>query len=185
MAEHASEKYPHLKFRDEFWELLNAIRSDVDVGERFPRQFSPEFDSKICHGLREVFEISGLDVKAPGHWQLLLKGMLNAYSDRAARERTRWTRDSEKLFVRRVLNELALSPEKTLNANGESDSIWQSIKNRFSKEYPAGEGSLRSQFLAIMKVFRILKSENSASDEELSLIEEYERRKQPSRKVEL
>ena len=72
-------------FREELFEFLDDLKLEIADGAEFDRDFKPhtmpnpddDFDTDVEPGLYELFERSGLDIAAPGHWQFLLVVILN------------------------------------------------------------------------------------------------------------
>ncbi len=183
MAEKTVREFPHLEFREEFWNILTTIRDDIALGEKFPRRFSSDTDPEPpC--INDLFEYTGLDVNAPGHWQLLQHAMFYCYAGRAERSRTRWNRESEKRLVRRALDQMKSAPDIPLsNETAIEKTIWPSLKETYSEEYKLSAVSLRVKFFEAMRMFRNLKEEQIASNEEVSLLDQYEKMQRKRRTV--
>lgn len=54
-------------------------------------------------------------------------------------------------------------------------TIWPSLKETYSEEYKLSAVSLRVKFFEVMRMFRNLKEEQIASNEEVSLVDQYEK----------
>lgn len=135
-------------FRDGFLKLLSTIKADVEVGEKFIPKFVQGHEVDECTiGLGEVFAMSGLDINAPGHWQLLFVGMLNEYASPPTRPRIRWSRENERLFIRRVID------YKRHNASEGILDVCKSLKRMYA-EYTASDVTLQAQFQKSLREMR-------------------------------
>jgi hypothetical protein len=114
----------------------------------------PEFhnDTEIDEttaGLGEIFELSGLDINAPGHWQLLLVAVLNCYVAPAPKVATRWTRENERLFVRRIVD------QRESGSSLGIEKLCDVLKAKFPIDYPATAPTLRTEFQRITREMKV------------------------------
>lgn len=133
-------------FREGLHDLLAVIKADVALGETFMPEFDKDTEiDEATAGLGEIFELSGLDINAPGHWQLLLVAVLNCYTAPAPRVATRWTRENERLFVSRIID------EREAGSSFGVERLCEVLKSKFPTDYPAVAATLRTEFQRIAR----------------------------------
>jgi hypothetical protein len=165
-------------FREELFEFLVDVRRDIADGAEFHRDFKPhtmpnpdddfEADTDAEPGLYELFERSGLDISAPGHWQFLLIAMLNAMGPDWTRIITDWTETEKNRFLLDVLDQRSKGPK----ANREE--LCERLKLEKPGEYAATAGSLRVQLQLILKEKRDRVAKGTATDEEIALLQQFD-----------
>lgn len=149
----------------EFVEFMDTIKVDQGI----PR----EFNAHVPHPedvvrLAEMFERSGLDINAPGHWQSLLCTMANFFLDAPpTREVTDWTESGKNLFLRHLL------AIKEKNPTCGQEKLCELLKERMPREYPADSKSLRTQLQNILREKKLRLNSGGAFEEDRTFLQAF------------
>lgn len=163
MRKRADESAPKNRYnREELMEVLDDLREDIEKGETFHREFSPELpdDGDLAPGLAELFQRSGLDPTAPGHWQLLLLTISNAMHPNWEGPKLKWAVRKE-MFMDRIAE---LRQERP--ASKRYDLCEEFKKERPGEHWPSAE-SLRLKVQEFLGIARDHRDANEASESEL------------------
>lgn len=159
----------------EFIEFMDIVREDFDQDDGTDEHdyvFSahlPDHDS--ARRLAEMFERSGMDYRAPGHWQFMLVAMCNFFLDETpTRVATDWTRDDKYQF----LTEIAQLEAKHGKTN--RLSLCKMLREQKPKQYPADPDSLRVQLQKILREFREDLEIDALTPKEKKLLRAFDRK---------
>lgn len=157
-------------FREELFEFLDDVKRGIEDGDEWEREFNHpnEPDDESEQGLAELFNRSGLDITAPGHWQFLLVAVLNAYGENWTRVFTDWTEGEKNRFLWAVLEQ---------RSEGEKAGrlmLCQRLIQKQPKDYRMDGESLRVQLQNILKEKRDRAANETATDEDIKLLKQFD-----------
>jgi hypothetical protein len=167
-----SPRKPHSRyFREELYEFLDFIKSEIEGGERFEREFEADpkaIDDDCAVGLINMFNRSGLDITAPGHWQFMLVAVVNAYGKNWTRVITDWTECQKNQFAREA------AEQRIEGENNSRLELCKRLKEKDGKSYPMDAETLRKQLQAILKEKRERVDDGTADDEDVEILNLYD-----------
>jgi hypothetical protein len=118
-------------------------------------------DDETAPGLQPLFDMAGLEIESPGHWQVLLISLSNAIFPEGVGRRILWPLVRVE-FMNRLCDLARASPDKIqielcklFKAERTADEYW-----------PTAE-SLRQQLQKFLRECRDLAAGNKASEQEL------------------
>lgn len=97
-----ADKVTSRNFRERLREFLIEWREDTaneDLRREFQHDPELDLDPEVTGDLGELFQISGLDPAAPGHWQLLTVAIVNFMTLREGGAPQRWTDEAKLQFL--------------------------------------------------------------------------------------
>lgn len=170
--EQAGPRRPHSRyFRDELKEFLGFIRSEIEGGEQFNREFEADpkaIDDDCAVELEAMFNRAGLDITAPGHWQFMLVAVVNAYGNNWTRVTTDWTESQKNRALRDIAN------QRIEGENNTRLRLCERLIEKDRKSYPMDPETLRKQLQAILKEKRERAAAGRADEEDIELLRLYD-----------
>lgn len=152
-------------FREEFLEFLDIVRSDVENGADFDRDFGVDteiiFDPDLTTDLGSYFKRSMLDYKAPGHWQFLFVALTN-FVHLQQRGNKPFTRSENDDFLR----DMAKFKQQHDVGRTKLCEMWVD-KERSEGRHPGTSTTNTTRLQNLLRTLRILKEEGKATPEEI------------------
>ena len=149
--------------RDDLLALLDEVHEDIGNGATFQRTFDPHLpdDEEVAPGLAEMFQRSGLDFTAPGHWQTLLVMISMAIHPNWDGPKMKWPVWREP-FMNRIVELHQQYPDLKRIELCEKFKI----ERRSGEHWPSAE-TLRQKVQEVLRDARAHQEENRASEDEL------------------
>lgn len=170
--QHVGKRKPHSRyFRDELREFLDLIKTEIEEGETFAREFESDpkaIDDDCAVGLSNMFERAGLDITAPGHWQFMLVAVVNAYGKTWTRVTTDWTESDKSELLR------GAAAQRIEGANNSRLELCRRLQETDRNSYPMDADTMRKQLQAILKEKRSRLATGTARDGDADLLKLYD-----------
>jgi hypothetical protein len=159
-------------FREMLQEVLSDFKDDMESDEPWSPDFDPyaDTDPDAAPGLIELFQGSGMDLRAPGHWQILLVAVLNAIHREAPGPDETWTPAKKNEFLR------DMSQLRKEHRGVGILKLCEHLREEYPKKYLATAESLRTTFQKVLREKRDQIDRGEADPQTREWVQEFDKK---------